>query len=63
VEHIGERRAVDQLLAVDREFAACAAEHGTGAAFKTFMESADSRAFNGGGPTRGAKPDRHGNPD
>jgi ketosteroid isomerase-like protein len=47
--------AVDQLLAVDRDFAAYAADHGTAAAFKTFMESADSRAFEGGEPARGAE--------
>jgi ketosteroid isomerase-like protein len=45
---------VDQLLAVDRDFAAYAAAHGTAAAFKTFMEPTDSRAFEGGEPARGA---------
>ena len=45
---------VDQLLAVDRAFAAYAADHGTAAAFKAFMEATDSRAFEGGEPARGA---------
>lgn len=46
---------VDQLLAADRDFAAYAAEHGTAAAFKAFMEPTDSRAFEGGEPARGAE--------
>jgi ketosteroid isomerase-like protein len=46
---------VEQLLSVDREFAAYAAEHGTAAAFKVFMEPSDSRAFEGGEPVRGAE--------
>jgi len=50
-----EPGAVDQLLAVDREFSAYAAEHGTAAAFRTFMEPTDSCAFDGGGLARGAE--------
>ncbi len=46
---------VDQLLVVDRAFSAYAAEHGTAATFKTFMEPSDSRAFEGGEPARGAE--------
>lgn len=46
---------VDQLMAVDRDFSAYAADHGTAAAFKAFMEPADSRAFEGGEPARGAE--------
>lgn len=46
---------VEQLLKVDRDFAAYAADHGTAAAFRAFMEPSDSREFDGGEPVRGAE--------
>jgi ketosteroid isomerase-like protein len=50
-----EPAPVDQLLGADKDFAAYADQHGTAAAFKAFMEPADSRAFEGGEPARGAE--------
>jgi hypothetical protein len=50
-----EPSPVEQLLAVDRDFAAFAGAHGTAAAFREFMEPTDSRAFEGGEPARGAE--------
>jgi len=52
---LAEPSATEQLLAVDRDFAAYAATHGTAAAFRQFMEPTDSRAFEGGEPARGAE--------
>jgi ketosteroid isomerase-like protein len=45
----------DQLIAVDKAFAAYADAHGTAEAFREFMDKADSREFTGGKePVRGA---------
>jgi len=45
----------DQLIAVDREFAAYALAHGTAEAFREYMDPTDSREFAGGKePVRGA---------
>ena len=55
VPAFAEPGSVDQLLAVDRDFAAYAGAHGTAAAFRAFMEPTDSRQFNAGEPVRGAE--------
>jgi ketosteroid isomerase-like protein len=50
-----EPSAVDQLLAVDRAFAAYAAEHGVAEGFRAFMDPKDGLEFAGGEPRRGSE--------
>ena len=49
-----EPSTTDQLMAVDRAFAADAARLGTPEAFRAYMDTTDSREFDGGDPVRGA---------
>lgn len=50
----GPAKATAELVATERAFAARSMEAGAAAAFAEYLDAADSRAFTGGDPVRGA---------